>query len=254
MLRVNYREQTVHVLHVEVVYIYCMYLHRHITVCAASFSTWTWQIKLIRLIYRAFFTILIVYYFSVLKYYIQEIQGSHETYILVCFHQSYELSEQYLCPRIEWSKAYVLSICLVNFNFYYNFWTIRDRDVIFGMHSLLMIPIQMKIGWIYGKSFGSLVSCGLTSHSVIFQRYSDGTVVQFPNLDLLPGTQCHGQLGGFNMPSLPWCGHRDIQTSLTSLPSEGPHAVRVCEELNPDLIHSSPLPLCHCWGWHTLGS
>ena len=29
---------------------------------------------------------------------------------------------------------------------------------------------------------------GLTSCSAIFELYSDGTVVQFPNLDLLPGT------------------------------------------------------------------
>ena len=37
-----------------------------------------------------------------------------------------------------------------------------------------------------------LVGCGLTSHSMIFQLYSDGTVVQFPNVDLLPGTQRMG--------------------------------------------------------------
>ena len=41
---------------------------------------------------------------------------------------------------------------------------------------------------------GLLVDWSLTSHSAIFQQYSDGTVVQFPNLDLLPGTQCPGQL------------------------------------------------------------
>ena len=30
-----------------------------------------------------------------------------------------------------------------------------------------------------------VVDCGLTSHSAIFQLYSDGTDVQFPNFDLL---------------------------------------------------------------------
>ena len=35
---------------------------------------------------------------------------------------------------------------------------------------------------------GWLVGCGLTSYSAKFQLYSDCTVVQFPNLDLLPGT------------------------------------------------------------------
>ena len=32
-----------------------------------------------------------------------------------------------------------------------------------------------------------LVSCGLTSHSAIFQLFSDGTVVQFQNFDLSAG-------------------------------------------------------------------
>ena len=67
------------------------------------------------------------------------------------------------------------------------------------------------------KSFftrGLLVGCCLTSHSAIFQLYSDGTVVQFPNFDLLPGTQRHGQLGVFSMPSLPRHGHRDFRRRL----------------------------------------
>ena len=37
-----------------------------------------------------------------------------------------------------------------------------------------------------------VVDCGLTSHSAIFQLYSDGTDVQFPNFDLLPGTHAMG--------------------------------------------------------------
>ena len=36
------------------------------------------------------------------------------------------------------------------------------------------------------------VDCGLTSHSAIFQLYSDGTDVQFPNFDLLSGTHAMG--------------------------------------------------------------
>ena len=54
---------------------------------------------------------------------------------------------QFLCPRIEWSGhiVFVLSVCLsvVNFNLRYNFWTVRDRDFIFGMHTPLMMPFQM---------------------------------------------------------------------------------------------------------------
>ena len=58
------------------------------------------------------------------------------------------------------------------------------------------------------------VDWGLTSHSAMFQLYSDGTDVQFPNFDLLPGTQCHGQLGVFSVLSLPRLGHRDVRRRL----------------------------------------
>ena len=38
-----------------------------------------------------------------------------------------------------------LSVCLsvVNFNLCYNFWTVRGRDFIFGMHTSLMMPFWM---------------------------------------------------------------------------------------------------------------
>ena len=72
--------------------------------------------------------------------------------------------------------------------------------------------------------------CALTSHSATFQLhvYSDKTVVKFPNFDLLLGTQHHGHLGVLSMPNLPRNWHRDVRIQcmyLTSLPSEGPHAV-----------------------------
>ena len=42
--------------------------------------------------------------------------------------------------------VFVSSVCLsvVNFNIRYNFWTMRDRDFIFDMHTPLMMPFQMK--------------------------------------------------------------------------------------------------------------
>ena len=38
-----------------------------------------------------------------------------------------------------------LFVCLsvINFNLRYNFWTVRDRDFIFGMHTPLMMPYQI---------------------------------------------------------------------------------------------------------------
>ena len=77
----------------------------------------------------------------------------------------------------------------------------------------------------YIRSNGWLVCCSLTSHSAIFHLYSDGTFVQFPNLDLLPGTQT------------PWASRSLYGAEPTPTPSE--HAVRVCRELNSDRpIHS----------------
>ena len=41
-----------------------------------------------------------------------------------------------------------LSVCLsaVNFNLGYNFWTVIDRDFIFGMHTPLMMPCKWHQG------------------------------------------------------------------------------------------------------------
>ena len=84
-------------------------------------------------------------------------------YIKHTFHKIlYEMKIclRFLCPRIEWSGAYCfcplclsvcLSVCLfvclsvVNFNLRYNFWTVRDRDFIFGMHTPLMTPRSMTL-------------------------------------------------------------------------------------------------------------
>ena len=64
----------------------------------------------------------------------------------------------FLCPRNEWSGAYCFltvcpSVCLfvclfvclsvVNFNIRYNFWTVRGRDCVCGMHTWLIMPFQM---------------------------------------------------------------------------------------------------------------
>ena len=90
-----------------------------------------------------------------------------------------------------------------------------------------------------------LVGCGLASHSAIFQLYSDGIVVQFRNFDLLPGTQRHGQLGVFSVPSLPRHGHRDVRRRFNLLAIRGPAR----GEGMPGIEHrssdpwSSPLPL-----------
>ena len=76
------------------------------------------------------------------------------------------------------------------------------QDNLHELHSLFPPIAQRTVG------------CGLTSHSALFQLYSDWTVVQFSNLDLLPGTQRHGQLGVFSVLSLPRHGHQDVGRRL----------------------------------------
>ena len=102
--------------------------------------------------------------------------------------------------------------------------------------------LPLLIGW--------LVGCGLTSHSAIFQLYSDETVVQFPNFDLLPGTQCHGQLGVFSVSSLHWTGTGTSEDVFYLLAIRGPtrgEGMPGIEPGSPD-PQSSLLPLRHCGG------
>ena len=69
--------------------------------------------------------------------------------LIICL---FMLEVQFLCPRIEWLGAYCfcpvcLFVCLpvVNFNIRYNFWAVRDRSFICGMHTQLMMPFQMSL-------------------------------------------------------------------------------------------------------------
>ena len=71
--------------------------------------------------------------------------------------------------------VFVLSV--VNFNLRYNFWTIRDRDFIFGMHTPLMTPFQMTPRsmtlWPYfdleaENSFLDFVAAG----GIVFHKYN----------------------------------------------------------------------------------
>ena len=132
----------------------------------------------------------------------------------------------------------------------------------------------------------------LTPHSAIFQLYSEGTVVQFPNFDLLSGTQRHGQLV-FSVPFLPRHGDRDVQRRLqppchqrahtqwgyagnrtqifqstvqpvTSAPSQDIHDVWDCAEkaftcasvlcgqLSHRKVPSTPIPSSHLSSWVSL--
>ena len=79
--------------------------------------------------------------------------------------------------------------------------TIPSHKIVFSEQATCVLH---NIGM---KKMMMLVGCGLTSHSAIFQLYSDGTFVHIPNSDLVSGNQRHGQLGVFllyfSVPCLP---------------------------------------------------
>ena len=76
------------------------------------------------------------------------------------------------------------------------------------------INIQDNSIWIFSHIW-VVVDCGLTSHSAIFQLYSD-VRDKCPVSKFWPaaGHPRHGQLGVFSLPSLPRHGHRDIRRRL----------------------------------------
>ena len=56
----------------------------------------------------------------------------------------------FLCPQIQWAGAYCfcpvcLSVCC-QLNLHYKFWTVRDTDFIFGMHTPQTALFQMHQG------------------------------------------------------------------------------------------------------------
>ena len=68
-------------------------------------------------------------------------------------------------------------------------------DELFCMARDKESQIDAKSRWVFLSSERDtvdVVDCGLTSHSATYQLYSDGTDVQFPHFDLLPGIQAMG--------------------------------------------------------------
>ena len=72
-----------------------------------------------------------------------------KNFYCITLHSCVQKNCTFLCPRngIRGYLVFVLSVChsvlKKNFNFNHNFWTIRDRDFIFGMYIELMKPFQM---------------------------------------------------------------------------------------------------------------
>ena len=90
----------------------------------------------------------------------------------------------------------------------------------------------------------------LTSHSAIFQLYSDGTDVKFPNFDLLPGTKRHGQLGSLVCGAYLDTGTRTSEDVFHLLAIRGPTDGEGKRGIEPGSSDpkSSPLHLRHRGG------
>ena len=91
----------------------------------------------------------------------------------------------------------------------------------------------------WAKAFG-LVCC---SHSAIFQLKSHGKVVKLPNLDLLPGTQCHGQLGSYACRAYPDTETRSTEDVFFLLAVRGPTRDEGKPGIEP--WSSDPQPACY---------
>ena len=57
------------------------------------------------------------------------------------------LGHFYIFMPSHWRIRGILFLSCLFVNICYNFWTARDRDYIFGIHSQLMTPFQMKTLW-----------------------------------------------------------------------------------------------------------
>ena len=90
-----------------------------------------------------------------------------------------------------------------------------------------------------------VVDCGLTSHSAIFQLYSDGTDVQFPNFDLLPGTHTMGSKGSLACRAYLDTGTGTSEDVFYLLAIRGPTRGEGKRGIEPGSSDpkSSPLPL-----------
>ena len=95
-----------------------------------------------------------------------------------------------------------------------------------------------------------VVDCGLTSHSAIFQLYSDGTGVQFPNFDLLPGTHAMGSYGSLACRAYLDTGTGTSEDVFYLLAIRGPTRGEGKRGIEPGSSDPkfSPLPLRHRGG------
>ena len=80
-------------------------------------------------------------------------------------------------PLLSCSFVLKVTYLLLNWHVFADLAVKQMHSTDLALTGYIMIEIDVVV-----------VDCGLTSHSAIFQLYSDGTDVQFPNFDLLPGT------------------------------------------------------------------
>ena len=110
-------------------------------------------------------------------------------------------------------------------------------------------PSQMLFRNLSYFGFVGWLACwGQTSHSAIFQVYTDGTVVQFQNLDLQPwAPNAFGRYGSWVYRAYPYTGTGTSEDVFYLLATRGPtrsESYPGIEPGSPD-PQSSSLPIRH---------
>ena len=114
----------------------------------------------------AFYTM----YWNWLWIYIYTMYDTNKLEIFCLISYFYAPKSNCFCP---------VCLSVVNFNIHYNFWTVRDRDFIFGMHTQLMMPVQMtpksmtlNLTFVIKRAFLSFVATwGTVFHKHLFFQY-----------------------------------------------------------------------------------
>ena len=113
---------------------------------------------------------------------------SHRSHAKSCYQFSPYKNRHKMCPDtfqyLPSGKSCLRSMCL-HLNIAWDK-SLNRRSLFLSMKPSTLYVTCKTMTWVIWTSL--LVGCSLTSHSAIFQLYSDRTVVKFPNFDMLPGT------------------------------------------------------------------
>ena len=115
----------------------------------SRFDTWLTRSLCFTCVSMLFWHVVFTEFMFYMCFYSDLTHGLHGFYVLQEFIFRFYAPGSNDRGHIVFVLSVCLSVCLfvclsvVNFNIRYNFWTVRGRDFIFGMHTPLMMPFQM---------------------------------------------------------------------------------------------------------------